>query len=158
MSKAVQYFYVICVLTFAIASNACAEHIRYKATSDAGTVYELIIESEKPEVLKPLPVKLNIFDKHGNRVTGSVVTCSLTMPAMAMPANTPKLKATDIDGQYSSIFLLTMGGLWYVELSATHVSGEKEDIIIPIPGVVSETDSDVDAKLEEMFQEKKNAN
>lgn len=158
MLKTVHILSVIFILTLTITSSACADHIRYTANADSGTVFELIFQSEKPEVLKPLPVKLTITDKHGNRVTGSEVACSLTMPAMAMPANTPKIQATDIDGQYSSIFLLTMGGLWYVELTATYPSGNNEHVIIPIPGVVSESDSDVDAKLEEMFHEKSNTN
>lgn len=145
-------------LSLTIITNAYAEHISYEAISDSGVVYELIIESEKPEVLKPLPVKLNVSDQNGNSMTGSQIICSLTMPAMAMPANKPPIKATGVDGQYSGIFVLTMGGMWHVELEATYSSGAKEVIVIPIPGVVSENDSEVDTKLEDLFHENKKSN
>jgi hypothetical protein len=153
MSKTVQYLFVIIVFTVSIFSNACAEHIKYETTSDLGIIYELIIESEKPEVLKPLPVKINITDKNGNRVAVSQIACSLTMPAMAMPTNKPPIKETNVDGQYTSIFLITMGGLWNLELTTVYGSGEKEDITIPIPGVISGNESVVDSKLEELFNE-----
>lgn len=158
MYRNVQYLLLVILLAFAIISNASAEHIKYEATSEFGINYELIIESEAPEVLKPLPVKLNVSDQDGNGIKGAQISCSLTMPAMAMPTNKPPVKATGVEGQYSSLFLLTMGGLWHVELTATYSSGETDRITIPVPGVVSDNDSDLNAKLEELFQEKNNSN
>jgi len=143
------------VFTLVTVTNVYAEHVKYEATSDSGVVYELIIESEKPEVLKPLPVKLNVSDQNGNSIKSAQITCSLTMPAMAMPTNKPAIKETSVNGQYSSIFLLTMGGLWHVELAAVYSSGEIDNVVIPISGVVSDNDSDLDTKLEELFHEKK---
>ena len=157
MSKTALYFSFF-ALILTITTNAYAEHLRYEAISDSGIVYELIVESENPEVLKPLPVKINVSDQNGKSMTGSQITCLLTMPAMAMPTNKPPLKATGVDGQYSGIFVLTMGGLWHVELEATYSSGEKEAVVIPIPGVVSENDSEVETKLEDLFHENKKSN
>ena len=157
MCKITLYFSIL-ALSLSVITNAYAEHGRHEAISNSGIVYELILESEKPEVLQPLPVKLNVSNQNGNSVKGSEITCLLTMPAMAMPTNKPPIKATGVDGQYSSIFVLTMGGLWHVKLQATYSSGENETIVIPIPGVVSENDSEVDSKLEDLFHENKKSN
>ena len=63
----------------------------------------------------------------------------MTMPAMAMPNNKPPIKESKNAGQYKGIFLLTMGGLWHVELTSTYSSGEQDTVIIPLPGSLSGT-------------------
>lgn len=146
---------VLFLLFSALTTLSFAEHIRYLQTSDAGFSYELIIENETPEVMKPLPVRLSITDKDGKKISDAKINCSLKMPAMAMPENKPPLKESDQPGQYKGIFLLTMGGLWNVELAFQCCDGITDDIVIPIPGVMSNgKDSDIDNKLEELFHEK----
>jgi YtkA-like len=136
------------------SSPAFAKHISYHGTSDSGISYELIIESETPEVMKPLPVKINVSRPDGTPATEAKITCSLTMPAMAMPNNKPPIKESGKTGQYQGVFLLTMGGLWNVELTTAFVSGEQDTVVIPIPGVISDAKKDsVDTKLEGLFHE-----
>jgi hypothetical protein len=78
------------------------------------------------------------------------------MPAMAMPTNKPPIKEIGKTGQYKGILLLTMGGLWNVELTSTFLSGEQNTVVIPIAGVVSDEEEDsVDTKLENLFHEEK---
>lgn len=144
------------LVTIVISSSSFAEQLRYHKTSEAGVSYELIIESEAPEVMQPLPVTINISKPNGTPVTGAHINCSLTMPAMAMPNNKPPIKESKQPGQYNGIFLLTMGGLWHVELSSTHITGEQEIVVIPIPGLISQGDGDtIDSKLEDLFHEGK---
>ena len=76
------------------------------------------------------------------------------MPAMAMPSNKPPIKESSNAGQYEGVLLLTMGGLWHVDLLTVYGSGEQDSVVISIPGVISEQSGDnVDAKLEALFQE-----
>jgi hypothetical protein len=152
------FFTSIPIILFATltSSSACAEHMRYQETSEAGISYELIIASETAAVMKPLPVKINILRPDGTPATGAKIDCSLTMPAMAMPTNKPPIKEIGKTGQYKGIFLLTMGGLWNVELTSTFLSGEQNTVVIPIAGVVSDEKEDsVDTKLENLFHEEK---
>ena len=77
---------------------------------------------------------------------------------MAMPSNTPPLKEGNRQGQYTGIFLLTMGGLWNVELTMSYGEGKQETVVIPIPGVVSDGQGNaIDSKLESLFHEEKNS-
>lgn len=144
------------IVTTAGSLNAFAEHIRVLSTSESGVQYELIIESETPDPMKPLPVRINLSAPDGTPVTGAKIDCSLTMPAMAMPHNTPPTKETETPGEYKGIFLITMGGLWVAELSAIYDSEQKDSVVIHLPYVKTKgSENDVNAKLEELFQGKK---
>ena len=149
---------LILTLLFAFPAfclNAFADHIKFEKVSDRGNSYELIIGTETPDVMKPIPVVLNITATDGSPVSGANITCSLTMSAMAMPLNTPTFKETETPGQYKSIFLLTMGGLWVAEITSSFQAGESDYVEIPIPDVSSRgAESAVDSKLEELFHEK----
>ena len=148
---------ILFLLFTMLANLSYAEHIKYQQTSAVGFSYELVIETETPEVMKPLPVRLNIFDEEGNKISGAKINCSLTMPAMAMPSNAPPIKESDQPGQYKGVFLLTMGGLWHVEIALTCCEGRTDTVVIPISGVMSDSEgNDVDNKLEELFHNKKN--
>jgi hypothetical protein len=147
---------VLFLLFAAFNSPSFAEHITYQTTSDAGMTYELTIEAERPEVMKPLPFVLNIIDKNGEKISGAQINCSLTMPAMAMPSNKPPIKEVAQTGQYKGVFLLTMGGLWHAELSLSCCNGRTDTVVIPIPGVMSDSNgNEIDKKLEDLFHDKK---
>ena len=147
------------LFTFTTSSYSYAEHISFHETSEAGISYELVIESDTTDVMKPLPVTINISDPNGEPVTGAQISCSLVMPAMAMPSNKPPIKESEKPGQYKGLFLLTMGGLWQVELLSTFMTGEQDAVVIPIPSVISEGGEDsADSKLENLFQEGKATN
>lgn len=145
---------------FALPSMPSAEtgENTYRATSKSGNTYTLHITAETLEVMKPLPVSISITDKQGAPIQDARLTCSLTMPAMAMPNNKPPIKASDEAGLYKGLFLLTMGGLWHVEISAAYSSGEQDSVVIPVAGEAS-GGKGINSALEELFQqqeEKKN--
>ena len=143
-----------CFFSFFVLPVANASNNTYRATSSVGNAYELVIESETTEVMKPLPVTITLLSQDGSPISGANITCSLTMPAMAMPSNKPPIKESSNAGQYEGVLLLTMGGLWHVDLLTVYGSGEQDSVVISIPGVISEQSGDnVDAKLEALFQE-----
>ncbi len=135
---------------------ASAEEQAYQAVSDAGITYRITFAEETLEVMKPLHATLSMTADDGTPVSDAMVTCSLTMPAMAMPKNVPSVKPLGEAGLYEGLFLLTMGGLWHVELSIVSASGQTDFAVIPIAGVVSgdEAGDSVDAQLESLFQNK----
>lgn len=158
MYKSFKDIILLAILITLAPSFSFAEQVKFQQTSGAGISYELTIESESPEVMKPLPIKLKVSSPQGSPITGAQLTCSLTMPAMAMPKNMPPIKEGKQSGQYEGIFLLTMGGLWHVELIMSYGDGKQDAVVIPIPGVNSGgNDSDVNSKLESLFHEEKNS-
>ena len=149
-------FAVGVVMLLAATSFAATQTNSFQQISAAGYSYELIIDEPTPDVMKPLPVRLLVRDIGNEPVTEAQITCSLTMPSMAMPKNMPPVKESSNPGQYDSTFLLTMGGLWNVELKTVYKSGAEDSVVIAIPGVMpTGNSSDVDAKLEALFQENK---
>jgi hypothetical protein len=138
-------------------SAAFAEGQKHRVVSDAGNAYELTFAEESLEVMKPLRATLGIADATGKPVLDAKISCSLTMPAMAMPKNVPPMKPSEEAGVYEGVFLLTMGGLWHVEISAIDGSGQKDAAVIQIAGVASDgaSGNSVDAQLESLFQDKK---
>ncbi|MDH3453912.1 MAG: FixH family protein [Desulfuromonadales bacterium] len=143
-------------LSFTLSAMQVADAAEngYRATSALGKSYELRITSLAAQVMKPVPFVIIVSNQEGTPVSGATISCSLTMPAMAMPSNKPPVKELDEVGHYKGMFLLTMGGLWNVELLATYSSGEQDSVVIPISAVSSKQSgaSDVETKLEELFQ------
>lgn len=140
------------------AATESGQH--YRAVSTAGNVYELSIAAESLQTMQPLPVVVTVSTADGRPVSRAKLSCSLTMPAMAMPHNAPPLKESAEAGRYEGIFLLTMGGVWNVELSALHISGSRDAVVIEIVGKAPEQKGgkDIDRQLEELFQSQKKAN
>ena len=158
LTRIVQFRTTLFTLSFLLVFGlaAFAEEQAYQAVSEAGNTYRLTFAEETLEVLKPLHATLSFTAVGGNPVSDAMITCSLSMPAMAMPKNVPPLKPSGDAGHYEGIFLLTMGGLWHVEISTVTASGQKDFAVIPVVGVVSggEADNSVDAQLELLFQNK----
>jgi len=144
-------------ITFSAMSSAEAGENQYSVTSNAGNTYVLNIAADALEVMKPLPVAISITDRQGAPVQDAKLTCSLTMPAMAMPNNKPPIKASDEAGVYKGVFLLTMGGLWHVEISANYSSGEQDSVVIPVAGEADAASGGkaIDTALEELFQQQR---
>lgn len=129
-----------------------------EAISERGYHYHLEVAAEKIEVMKPLPVTLTIIDPFGEPVSDAVVTCSLTMPAMAMPLNTPTLKKASGQPGFHGIFLLTMGGLWQMETTAIYPNALRDTAVLPFRALAPDSDDpNVNQKLENLFHEQKGA-
>jgi hypothetical protein len=154
---------LILLLFFLTVSTSAAQEVgdseeKYRAISDLGNIYELSIETGAVEVMKPVPVTIKVSNKDGALIPEAKISCSLTMPAMAMPSNKPPIKESDEIGQYEGVILLTMGGLWHVEISVVYKAGQQDFVLIPIAGLSSgqSQDKNVDSKLEELFKAQDN--
>ena len=147
------FLFILLTLSSHALQASDATEKSYRAISSVGNVYELHIASEAAEIMKPLPVKIIVSTQEGLPISGAKIICSLTMPAMAMPSNNPPIKETDAVGQYESVFLLTMGGLWHVELSSVYSSGEQDTTLMTLPMATSgqSKDKTVETQLEELF-------
>ena len=75
-------FYLVISLFAAHIADALER--QYQATSDSGNVYKMGIEPGITEVMKPLPATITVSDQNGVPISGVKLSCSLTMPAMAM--------------------------------------------------------------------------
>lgn len=146
------------IVTATFCINAFAEDKTFQVTSDSGILYDLNIKAEALEAMKPLPVMIKLSGPDGTPISGADITCSLSMPAMAMSNNTPSINESNTAGQYEGVFLITMGGLWEVTLTSMYDSGNKEVVVFSFYGVNTVgVGSDVDSKLEKLFQEKRAA-
>lgn len=148
-------FLLLLCVTPAIASQDVSPAVQqFRAVSGEGFIYELTVAAAKLETMKPLPFTIDVTTSAGAPVPAAKLSCSLTMPAMAMPNNAPPVRQGRKAGQYEGVFLLTMGGLWQVELSAVYPSGQNDFVVFEIAGVLEEGKGGVNSQLEELFQEK----
>jgi|GEM_PF-3923306 len=130
---------------------------KFSAQSKLGYTYQLSFAAERLEAMKPLPATLRVTDPAGQPVPGAKLSCVLTMPAMAMPLNSPSIKAGDLPGDYQCVVLLTMSGLWEMGVDATYGSGAQDRVVLSFVGVnpgSGESDDAVNKRLEELFHEK----
>jgi len=142
-------------LTTGYAEPPAGKSASVETTSQRGYHYRLTADSEHMEAMKPLPVALRVTDPSGKPVTEATISCSLTMPAMAMPLNTPTLKREEGREEYRGVFLLTMGGLWYMETTAAFPDGSRDTAVLAFSATEPNAgDDSVNKKLEDLFQNK----
>lgn len=124
-------------------------------TSTLGYLYQLTFAAERLEALKALPISLRVTTATGEPVTLRNILCDLTMPAMAMPLNRPTLKESGKPGIYQGVILLTMSGLWQMQITAIDKSGRQDNVVLSFIGLTPTTGEDSDTvnkRLEELFQ------
>ena len=123
--------------------------------SNLGYLYQLTFAAERLEALKALPFSLRVTTATGEPVTLRDISSSLNMPAMAMPLNRPTLKESGKPGIYQGVILLTMSGLWQLQITAIDKSGRQDNVVLSFIGLNPTTGEDSDTvnkRLEELFQ------
>lgn len=124
-------------------------------TSTLGYLYQMTFAAERLEAMKALPISLRVTTATGEPVTLRDIVCSLTMPAMAMPLNRPPLKEGGKPGSYQGVILLTMSGLWQLQITAIDKSGRQDNVVFSFIGLTpksGEDDDTVNKRLEELFK------
>jgi len=140
--------------TFGHAEQQTGSSTHVETKSKRGYTYQLMVASEHMEAMKPLPAVLKVTDPSGNAVTGATVTCSLTMPAMAMPLNTPTFKWDKELKGYQGVVLLTMGGLWHMETTLVFPDGSQDTGVLAFSATAPNAgDDSVNKKLEDLFHQ-----
>lgn len=88
-----------------LALPATGAPLRFLAreTLPDGAVLEL--QTDELVTMTAIPFRLFVTDAAGQPLTGARVSCNLTMPAMAMPENRPKV--VERDGAYAGEMVLT---------------------------------------------------
>ncbi len=93
----------------------------------SGVTARLSLSPVPAPVMKPVRLSVALTDASGRPVTGHAVTFDLSMPAMAMAPNRPKVTATG-DGVYEATTLLTMAGEWRLTVEI----GKPNPLTIPL--------------------------
>ena len=83
--------------------------------------------------MQPTPFTLTIKDRTGGPVHGLSITSDMTMPAMAMPPNNPKVIAADQG--YRGEMIFTMAGAWQAEFICRPAEGDSFSLVFDIPQV-----------------------
>lgn len=90
-----------------------ASHIELTAKGAEPGSAVLELATEVLVTMTPIPFRLLIRDAQGQAVKGAQVSCEMTMPAMKMPENKPKV--TERDGAYSGDLMFTCAqGAWLI--------------------------------------------
>ena len=113
------------ILMFLTApSFAAAASMPIQATTNSFGSAVLELHTDELVTMTALPFRLIIRDETGRPVTGAQVGCELSMPAMVMPENRPKI--VERDGAYAGEMILTCTmGDWRMACVATQADGQR---------------------------------
>lgn len=123
---------IISLLTFLASctvqsGTAFATSLRFEATDATQGQATLELQADALVTMTALPFRLIIRDETGRPVTGAQVGCELSMPAMVMPENRPKI--VERDGAYAGEMILTCTmGDWRMACVATQADGQRRTI------------------------------
>jgi hypothetical protein len=106
-------------------SFAAAASMPIQATTNSFGSAVLELQTDELVTMTALPFRLILHDEAGRPVTGAKVDCELSMPAMAMPENRPKI--VERDGAYAGEMILTCTmGDWRMACVATQADGHRQ--------------------------------
>ncbi len=87
------------------------EPLKLEATGPAGGRARFELGVAPPRTMTPTSMQLELTAGGGAPLTGAEVACDLTMPAMPMPVNRPRLRESR-PGVYVGEAIFTMAGDW----------------------------------------------
>lgn len=101
-----------------------------RASGDFATRADLQLKATALTTMTPIPFRLVIRDAAGYPIEGAQVFCDLTMPAMSMPKNQPKV--TEKNGVYRGEMIFTMAGAWRATFEFTPRSGSPGKVVFDL--------------------------
>lgn len=122
------------LLPAAISARAAAPGTRIEMEGIGGGKAILNLASAPLRTMTPTPFHLMLTDVTGAPITGVEVSCDLTMPAMPMPENRPRVH--EKDGVYWGEAIFTMAGAWQATFSVRMPDGRLELLIFDIDRVL----------------------
>ncbi|PLY01372.1 MAG: hypothetical protein C0624_10565 [Desulfuromonas sp.] len=129
------YPLLVTVAMWLFAAASFAGDISRFTTSDPnGLQAELVYDAAPLRTMKQTPFTLSIRDAHGETIRGLSLQCDMTMPAMPMPINRPKVEANS--EHYTGHAVFTMAGAWQATFSGCDSGGQKITLIFDIPKVL----------------------
>jgi len=85
------------------------------------------------QTMTAMPFTLEVFDSSGARIAGADASCELSMPAMRMPENSPRIAS--VGDIYRGEAIFTMAGAWRMTCRIAPVSGPVTALTFDIPEV-----------------------
>lgn len=125
---------ILTVLVTAPCQGASGGEIVLKSRSSQGRLGTLHLQNAPLRTMTSVPMVLRLSDREATPVSNAEVHCALTMPAMAMPENRPKMTASA--GGYAGEAVFTMAGAWRATFGLILPSGEQDKIAFDIEGVL----------------------
>ena len=107
---------------------------RIETKRKAGGNAMLVFADAPLKTMTETPFTIEINDAQGQPVKEEVLRLSLTMPAMPMPPNHPKV--TWSEGAYRGSAVFTMAGAWQVQAIMERAGFPPEEIVFDIEMVV----------------------
>jgi len=132
MSRILQPLVLALLLT--AAPSFALEVSRFTTETPSGLTAELTLEASPLKTMKATPFTLSLKDDSGANLSGWGFTCDLTMPAMPMPQNRPKVTAHEQN--YSGYVVFTMAGAWQATFTARDANQTKIQLVFDIPEVL----------------------
>lgn len=122
-------------LVFASALLVTAAGCRPQGADTSGIEMALTLEPSPP-VVGDANVALNVTDAKGEPVQGAEVKIEGNMNHAGMKPSFADLNETE-PGNYAGTLEFTMGGDWFILVTATTAEGERVERKIDVPGVKS---------------------
>lgn len=120
-------FLAVFIITIPTHVAVAAGSTRFEATGDLGTAAILELQQAPLRVMKAAPFTLRTTPVLPVVPAVREILCNLTMPAMPMPANKPKvLRQGNI---FTGTMVFTMAGAWQAEFSVPLPSGKVEHFV-----------------------------
>ena len=116
------------------AADAGGPQSRLEARNSQGYRGLLTFAAAPLVTMRPTPFRLVLFDPRGRPTTAPELVCDLTMPAMPMPENRPRL--TPGKTAYTGKAVFTMAGAWRVSILIHPAGGEESRLIFDIDRVL----------------------
>jgi hypothetical protein len=128
-------FALIFIVTLSTAPmTAAAAPIRIAATNAAPGSAVLELQTDELVTMTAIPFRLLINDAAGRPLSGARVSCDMTMPAMTMPENRPKV--IERDGAYGGEMIFTCAmGAWRIACVAEKPDGTRQAMTFDIDRV-----------------------
>lgn len=114
--------------------SLAAETTRLESTGSLGTKAVLELRQSPLTVMKATPFALHATPTLPPSPAVREILCDLTMPAMPMPLNQPKVERSGND--FTGTLVFTMAGAWQAEFVIPLPGGKEERFIFDIPQVL----------------------
>lgn len=132
------FFHIVFLLLVATTTSMqpalAAGSTRLEATGSLGTKAILELQQAPLVVMKPLRFTLHTTPVLPETLVVGDIFCDLTMPAMPMPPNHPKVQRQG--GAFSGEMIFTMAGAWQAEFRFPFPDGKEERFSFTIDQVL----------------------
>lgn len=111
-----------------------ASHIELTAKGAEPGSAILELATDVLVTMTPIPFRLMVKDANGQLVRGAKVACEMSMPAMKMPENRPKV--TEGDGFYGGELIFTCAqGAWKISCEVIRKDQPKQTLTFDVDRV-----------------------